>query len=180
MVHRMARYTLSGLVVSLPALVSTPAWAEATTWEKPSPWFVYAVIFIVLVGSLLALLFIRAALSDSKWSLADALSEEAEVTAMTTKDGKAEAVLDDSKKPIMITEMCASTSRLIALMGMIVILLMFLAFGAFALYSFANTGKMPDDINKVISFLVAGLTLFAPYVVNKFSAMFESLSPKKS
>lgn len=64
-------------------------------------------------------------------------------------------------------------------MGMIVILLMFLGFGAFALYSFAKTGNMPDSIDKVVNFLVAGLTLFAPYVVNKFSKVFESLSPKK-
>jgi hypothetical protein len=142
---------------------------------------VYVVIAIVLVGALLALAFIRAALSLSTWSLADALSEETEVTAMITNAaGQPEPKLDAAGKPLMITEMRASASRLIALMGMMVILLMFLGFGAFALYSFANMGSMPADINKVISFLVAGLTLFAPYVVNKFSAMFESLAPRRS
>src|SRR5207247_1467676 len=131
-------------------------------------------------GSLLTLLLIRAALGSSKWSLADALSEEAEVTSMEADPaGGTKPRLDASGKPLMVTEMRSSTSRLIALMGMIVILLMFLGFGAFALYSFGKTGNMPDSIDKVVNFLLAGLTLFAPYLVNKFATAFESLSPKK-
>ena len=46
------------------------------------------------------------------------------------------------------------------------------------MYSFANTGVLPDSDN-VIHFLLAGLMLFAPYAVNKFSAMFASLTRKK-
>jgi hypothetical protein len=64
-------------------------------------------------------------------------------------------------------------------MGMLVILLMFLGFGSFALFHFAMTGKMPGDIDQIVNFLVAGMTLFAPYVVNKFSSLFESLAPKR-
>lgn len=64
-------------------------------------------------------------------------------------------------------------------MGTLVILLMFLGFGSIALYSFANTGTLPDSMDKVVNFLLAGMTLFAPYAVNKFSKIFESLSPKK-
>jgi hypothetical protein len=186
MAHRMARSVLSGIVISLPALLSPLAWAQeqpaapAPAWIMPPAWFVYTIIFVVLGGSLLALLFIRAAVGNSSWSLADALSEEAEVTAMVTNaQGQTVAQLDASDKPVLVTEMRASSSRLIALMGMMGILLMFLGFGTFALYSFALTGRMPADINKAISFLVAGLTLFAPYVVNKFSSMFESLSPPR-
>ena len=179
MMHRINRYILAMLVAAILSLVSSPAWAETPPWAPPHTGFVYAVIIIVLVGALLALLIIRVALSSSGWSLADALSEEAEVTAVvTTPEGQTEPKLDDSNKPVMITEMRASSSRLIALMGMMAILLMFIGFGTFALYSFAHTGKMPADINKVISFLAAGLTLFAPYVVNKFSSIFASLSPK--
>ncbi len=97
----------------------------------------YLVIFIVLVGSLLVLLFIRASLGNSGWSLGDVLSEETDVTAMVTNAaGQTEPKLDSSGKPVMITEMRASSSRLIALMGMMSILLMFLGFGTFALYSF--------------------------------------------
>lgn len=38
---------------------------------------------------------------------------------------------------------------------------------------------MPDDIDRIVDFLVAGMTLFAPYVVNKFSSLFEGLAPKR-
>jgi uncharacterized membrane protein len=70
---------------------ATPTWAEeaqtqASQWVKPDGWFIYAVLFIVLIGSLITLVVVRAALGSdtSKWSLADALSEEVEITAMET------------------------------------------------------------------------------------------------
>ena len=167
-----------------PVSVVAEEIAEANNgsgWESPAAWFVYTVIFIVLIGSLATLLVIRTALHNSKWSIADALSEEAEISATKTDaSGVTTAIYDDSKKPMMITEMRASASRMIALLGTIVILLMFLGFGAFALYAFAMTGEMPDSIDQVVNFLVAGLTLFAPYVVNKFSSIFERFIPKKT
>ena len=195
------------LAVSLPIVVSTPAWTQAAptqaaptqaastqaaspqqpdsaiatpTWAAPALWFVYVVVGVVLLGSLVTLLLIRTALSNSMWSLTDALSEEVEVTLFETVDGVKKPVMDQSQKPLLITEMRASTSRVVALMGMIVIIMMFLGFGTFALYGFAITGNIPASIDKVVNFLVAGLTLFAPYVVNKFSTMFKSLSPKKA
>jgi len=146
-------------------------------YAAPDPWFIYAVIFVVLLGTLLSILSIRAALLASTWNLTDALSEEAQVTPRE-KDGK--PLLDTSQKPIVISEMRASSSRVIAFMGMIVILWMFLGFGTFAMYAFAKSGDLPDSIDKVVNFLLAGLTLFAPYAVNKVSKMFESLSPKPS
>jgi hypothetical protein len=80
---------------------------------------------------------------------------------------------------VPVTILVASTSRFIAFVGMIFILMMFLAFGTFALYGVAKTGKMPDSTDTIVKFLVAGMTLFAPYVVNKFSAMFQSLAGGK-
>ena len=80
---------------------------------------------------------------------------------------------------MMITEMRASSSRMIALVGMMVILLMFLGFGIFSIFCFSKTGVMPNTEN-IVNFLVAGLTLFAPYLVNQFSAIFEKLAPKKT
>ena len=160
------------LGILLLTLIPTPVWAQGSKeWKgAPEPWFIYTVVIIVLVGAILALSFIRAALSASttKWSLADALSEEITVTEPT----------EDPKVSKEVTKLCASSSRLVALMGMIVLLLMFLGFGTFALYSFGKTGKLPSSINKVVHFLLAGLTLFAPYTVNKFASVFESLSPK--
>lgn len=148
-------------------------------WQTPKSWFVYTVVIVVLAGSLIALILIRAALVNSKWSLSDALSEEVEVTAVETVNGVEKPLLDAAQKPLAITEMRASTSRVVALMGMIVIIMMFLGFGTFALYEFAVTGNMPQSIDNVVNYLLAGLTLFAPYVVNKFSTMFASLTPKR-
>lgn len=187
MTQRIARFAL----LSVPVLWATAVWADGpgTLPVPPAPapapapdWFIFTVIFIVLIGILLALIFVRAALGNSKWSMADALSEEVEVTA-TKKNaaGDEEPMADpgNASKFMMITEMRASSSRLIALIGMLVILLMFIGFGMFSLYRFATSWSMPTAMDSVIKFLVAGLTLFAPYVVNKFSSMFESLTPKK-
>ncbi|MDG4475798.1 hypothetical protein [Thiovibrio frasassiensis] len=190
MKYRIGPWVQRISAASLLVLAATPSWSEevasqgtkqGTLWVAPADWFVYLVIFIVLIGTLLAMALLRAALTLSSWSLADALSEEVEVTAME-KDaaGASKVVLDASGKPLMITELRASSSRMVALMGMIAILLMFLGFGAFALFVFAKTGSMPESIEQVVNYLLAGLTLFAPYVVNKFSSIFESLAPKKS
>ncbi len=179
MKNRISHHIQALSLIFLFSFAAIPAWAEGNSnpWVAPANWFIYLVIVIVLAGSLLSILIIRSALSGTTWSLSDALSEGLEVTAME-KDGK--PIMDKSNKPLMITKLCASSSRMVALMGMIVILLMFLGFGAFALFAFAKTGKMPSSIDQVVNFLLAGLTLFAPYVVNKFSKMFESLSPKKN
>ena len=147
-------------------------------WKAPSQWFVYTIIGVVLFGSFLAILFIRAALSNTNWNLGDALSEEVEISLTTNADGKKEVRLDASGKPTMVTEMSASVSRLIAMMGMMVILFMFIGFGTFTLYSYSMTGEMPLSTDMVIKFLAGGLTLFAPYLVNKFASIFETLSPK--
>lgn len=164
--------------VQAPTTKQTSPTEVDTPWVAPEPWFINIVSFTVLFGSLIAMLFIRKAVSTSKWSLSDALSEETQVTAQEEKDGVKKPTLDTSGRPIMITEMRASASRVIALMGMVVILMMFLGFGTFALYGFAKTGSVPASIDNVVSFLLAGLTLFAPYAVNKFSSLFASLSPK--
>lgn len=166
------------LFACLPAAILTfaePACAAIPDQGAPEPWFVYVVIIVILVAALLAILLVRAAVAGSSWSLADALSEDVEVTARQA-DGSA---LMEEGKPVTVVEMRASSSRLIALMGMIVIMLMFLGFGTFALFRFAMTGEMPEDIGDVVEFLLAGLTLFAPYLVNKFSGLFAGLTPKK-
>jgi hypothetical protein len=139
---------------------------NAASYNAPNAWFVSVIIFFLLIVLLYSLNTIRNALADSgSWSLSDALSEECEVT---DKDGK------------KITKMGASSSRLVAFMGMIAILLLFIGFGGVALYQFAMTGALGESIDKVVSFLVAGLTLFAPYAVNKFSKLFENIAqPKK-
>lgn len=158
------------------------------TWEPPAGVMLYGVPVIVFFGTLFTILAVRKSL-PANWSLADALSEDVPmpVRKVTTTKGQNSAgdivvnepLYDKDGKPILAPEMHASSSRLIALMGMIVILLMFVGFGVFALYGFGRNGAMPDGVGGVVQFLVAGMTLFAPYVVNKFSALFQGLTSTK-
>lgn len=156
--------------------------AGVAQWESPSPWLLYLVPTVVFAVALVSMALIRSALEKSdKWSLADALSEEVEVTLMKPPDanGKFEPLLDANNKVQTVIEMRASTSRVIALMGLMAILLLYLGFGVFALISFGRAGTVPEHIERVIQFLLSGLTLFAPYLVNKFASIFQGLSPKK-
>jgi hypothetical protein len=104
------------------------------------------------------------------WSLANALSEESDLTVLDTNN------LPYSVNGAVVKEtvLVASTSRLIAFLGSTAILALFLGFGDFALWDFGTTGTLPDSLKDAITFMVSGLTLFAPYAVNKASA---ALSP---
>ena len=144
--------------------------------SPPSNCFIYGVIFLGMLGSIVFMLLIRSALVSSQWSLADALSEKVEITERK-EDGT--PLLDENNQPVLIKKMQPSSSRMVALMGTIAILFLFLSFGAFALFHFGKTGKVPEGIDKIVTFLTAGLTLFAPYGVNKFSKSFEMLSPRR-
>jgi hypothetical protein len=156
------------------------ALAQATPQPPPpDAWFIYTIIIVVIVVACIALFFIHGMIASSKFSLGEALSEEVQITA-TTQDGNGNAVpmMDANGKPVTITILVGSSSRMIALIGTIVIVILFFGFGAFVLYHFAVGRNMTAELGAVINFLVAGLTLFAPYTVNKFFSIFESLSPK--
>jgi hypothetical protein len=133
---------------------------------QPNDILVWIIIVLVLVSVLLALVWLRNAMTKSTWSLSDALSEEADV-AWITADG---LKTDATGKPVTMSELRASTSRLIALLGAIVILFLFLGFGAFVLYQYGTTGAMPP-VGDILKFLAGGLALFAPYAVNKLSSL---------
>jgi hypothetical protein len=139
----------------------------------------YIVIGIVLLGTLFAIAATKAAVANSTWSLSDALSEEADIT-LETKDanGVTTPKLDDNAKPIMVSELRASTSRLIAFMGLIVIMSLYLGFGVCVLYSFAAGRGVPSGLDEIYKFLFAGMTLFAPYIANKFASVFSWMTPK--
>jgi len=129
-----------------------------------------------VLAALVAMLIVRASISGSSFSLGEALSEEAELTA-TDKDGQ--PIADASGKPVTISRLVGSTSRVIALMGSIVLMVLFIGFGSFVLYYFGTGQGVPKGTDDVVHFLVAGLTLFAPYAVNKFASLFEGLAPKR-
>jgi hypothetical protein len=132
---------------------------------------VYLLIALVLIGLCLALASVRRALGrpDSRWSLANALSEEADLTVDPNGGpyGVNGAVVKE-------TVLVASTSRLIALVGMLAIVALFIGFGTIELWAFAKTGTLLATTD-ILKFLVGGTTLFAPYVVNKFASAFASI-----
>lgn len=163
---------------------STGPGASSTPWIAPSQAMLYGVPIVVLVGSLLAILSVQRALKPGSWTLADALSEEVPLPVFREVTDAAgvktrEPLFDKDQKPVLAPEMRASSSRVIALMGGIVLVFMYVGFGVFALYGFGNSGRIPDEISGVVNYLVAGMTLFAPYVVNKFSSLFSGLTGGK-
>jgi GH24 family phage-related lysozyme (muramidase) len=146
------------------------------------PGVVYAVCLIVLVGTLGSLVQIRRALKAEGWSLANALSEPTQLTipvdsrwsqSQGDKASDPTSAKPDSQsdQPVRITVLEASSSRFIAMVGMAAILLIYLGFGVFSLYTYGLTCQMPASTAAVTSFLYAGLTLFAPYVANKVSGL---------
>ena len=135
-----------------------------------------AVGFGIVVG----LGTIRASLQGREdWSLADALSEEVTITEIGP-DGK--PVRDEQKAPLAVTVMKASSSRLIALIGLVSILMIYLGFGFAAVARFAANGVFSAEeqasLDTAMKFVFAGVTMFAPYLVNKFASVFDWMTPK--
>jgi len=101
-------------------------------------------------------------LRNQNWLLGDALSEEA---------GNQPDPLPAGVKPVMV----ASSSRFIALLGLLNILGVFLGFGYYFLYAaFSGTVNL-TDMKSVIYYLFSGAVMFAPYLANQLQSAFSSL-----
>jgi hypothetical protein len=146
-----------------------------TVHPKPAPtWFVLSVILGLGALGFVFLFYLGAALGRATWSLSDALSEEVPLPVL---NGGQPLIVNN--EPVLMPQMRASSSRLIALMGLFGILLLYIGFGTFTLYYFGTGHGLPKGLDDIVKFLVAGLTMFAPYLINKFSGIFESLAPKR-
>lgn len=158
---------LLSLLMPLSALAQTtpPAAAACTPgWPAPPAWFIYLVIIAVFAALFFALVAVRQHLGRaSGWSLADALSEESDLTVL---DANGQVQLQGNT-PLKKTVLVASSSRLIALVGMLAILALFIGFGVFILWGFAETGCVPSSASEALKFMLGGMTLFVPYAVNK-------------
>jgi hypothetical protein len=130
-------------------------------------WLVYWLAVLIPVAAVLAIVFALAHSANKGWSIADALSEEVQLSK--SKD----------EPLVLVTEMKASSSRFIALIGMIAILIVYVSFASVLLVMFGQTCAVPAAIDKVYWFLVSGAALFAPYAINKFASLFDALLPKK-
>jgi GH24 family phage-related lysozyme (muramidase) len=193
---RLLLLTLGGL--ALPASAQELAQSAATTCRTMGPQAVMGICAITLIGTFTALITMRRRLGKEGWSLANALSEPTRLTipidprwSQSQGDDQSEqgggtagisAVRVGSAKegpPAALTILEASSSRLIAMVGMVVILLTYLGFGIFSLYTFGLTCQMPASTAAVTSFLYAGLTLFAPYAANKVSGILQPVLGSK-
>ena len=136
---------------------------ETWTWTGV---FVAAIGFATLISLLLIYKNMRA---SGKWSLSDALSEEVEISA---KDVNGQPILDSNGAVIKEVVMKASSSRLIALLGSVAIMMLYIGAGLSVLYIFASGGGVPKETKEFTTFFLYGMVLFAPYVVNKFASIF--------
>lgn len=101
------------------------------------------------------------ALHKGQWSLGRALEEEVDLPTGTPPP--ATGVM-----PLMI----ASSSRLIALLGTIIIGTFFIAIGYYVVWQLCNGQPIQDALNAWRYFMV-GATLFIPYSFNKISSTFK-------
>jgi GH24 family phage-related lysozyme (muramidase) len=192
---RLLLLTFGGL--ALPASAQELGQGAANTCRSMGPQAVLGVCAIILIGTFTGLVTLRRRLGKEGWSLANALSEPTRLTipidphwSQSQGDDQADqggtagisAVVVGSAKegpPAALTILEASSSRLIAMVGMVVILLTYLGFGIFSLYTFGLTCQMPASTTAVTSFLYAGLTLFAPYAANKVSGILKPVLSSK-
>lgn len=166
---------VSGL--TLPAAAQEQLNGAAAICKTMSPPLVMAITSAILATILSLLTLIAVRLQRGGWSLANAVSEPTHLSipldehwAQSQGDSQARIrslAINGPPKPVVLME--ASTSRLIALAGSVAILLIYVGFGIFSLYTYGLTCQMPASTVAVSTFLYSGLTLFAPYVANKVS-----------
>lgn len=145
---------------------------------------VYALTLIVALGTFFGLYLVKRRLTKEGWSLANALSEPTRLTipaalrwtesggdqlAMASSSSSSKVMRGADGTPVALTLLEASSSRMIATLGSLAILMLYMGFGTFALYSFGLTCQLPASMPAVTTFLLSGLSLFAPYVANKIS-----------
>lgn len=181
------RVLLALLGLCLPAAAQEQANGAGGLCQTIAPQVVMAVSGGIFFGIFLILGLIYWRLQHGGWSLANAASEP--TTLRIPLDENWSQSLGDRKSykgmgtpigPVVsLTVMEASSSRLIALVGMVAILFIYVGFGIFSLYTYGLTCQMPASAVAVTTFLYSGLTLFAPYVANKVSGLLQPLRPNQ-
>ena len=173
------------LGLSLPAAAQEQLGDAAGLCRSMGPELVMAISTGIFAAVIVTLVVIYWRLQHSGWSIANAISEPTHLSipldehwAQSQGDTRARIkTLAPDGPPTSVILMEASSSRLIALAGMVAILLIYVGFGVFSLYTFGLTCQMPASSVAVSTFLYSGLTLFAPYVANKFSGLLQPSRP---
>jgi len=142
--------------VTPPGPVPAPA-----AFVPLEPWVVWAIILVINVLIIYGVRQVVRGLDlDPEWTMSRALSENTvvEQTHPTERD--------QNGQPLVLKAPPPSSSRLIALLGMIVIMGIFLGIGDVIIWSLGTSGKLPD-LEKAKDFLYAGAALFAPYLISQ-------------
>jgi len=129
---------------------------------------------------------VQRCLSTSNWSMGEALKEPYPMpttppaqpapqvvvaptpTPTPTPTPAPPAAPAPAAGPVMLV---ASSSRFIALVGLVVMVGLYLSFGCLIVISVASGHDFPAWGDKAGTYMLTGLTLFAPYGVNKLSSI---------
>jgi len=133
---------------------------RATVVEAATAFYLTAAIVTLLLGGLLRFMLsgLGKAQNNSQWSFGDALSEESTYQPKEIR-----------QKSDVIT--FASTSRLIALVGLMGILSIVVGIGYTIIWNLYVNARVPD-LSDVRTFLYGCACLFAPYLANQLSGIF--------
>ncbi len=185
--------------ISAKALESLQPGMNDATCRTMAPGLVYVItigIFLCIIGSII---YIKFWLESQGWSISNAISEPThlkipmEYSWLLSAGDKNALKLRKSRQKnlqktkdheqrdiVSLTCLEASSSKAIALIGTVCILLLFSGFGAFALFNFGLTCTLPESMPDITKFLLTGLSFFAPYTADKVSKMFNFRSQKNS
>lgn len=119
---------------------------------------------------------------SADWSLSDALSEKNPSPAPVAVVQAAVAVVPGGGAPAAAAAPAvdpgssASASRLVAFLGTVAILAMFMGFGLYALWGAFNgkSAEVHETLKAVSSYLLYGSAMYAPYAFNQIKAAFSS------
>jgi hypothetical protein len=138
--------------------------------RTPAMWAFWATLGVVTVLLIVLFSFMLHDLHTSQklgqWSFGDALSEESEFQPKEIRQ-KSDVIL------------LGSSSRLIALLGLLGILTVVIGVGYSVMWNLFLYGTVPD-LSQVRTFLYGSACLFAPYLANKLAGMVPGSSPPQS
>ncbi len=162
-------------VAAAPAAATASCGQVLTYVPELTLWFVLA-LFVVGVG-----VPIRKLSRDASWSLTDALSEKTAAPAAVAVVQAAVAVVPPAADAAAAPTGpgaggTASASRLVAFLGTVAMLAMFMGFGLYAIWAAFNgkAAEARDTLKAMSSYLLYGSAMYAPYAFNQIKSAFSS------
>ena len=154
--------------------------AASLSWV---PSFTVMAVMVFFVAAVL--LSLSSLKKDAGWKLGEALSEETDapippaappnVPVPVPVPVVVPVVVPNPPPPVGTQRLAGSTSRLIAFLGMLGMLSIFMGLGLYLLWAFFN-GKLADAENAVKAagpYLLYGSALYAPYAFNQIKEAFK-------